>query len=385
MAQVVVLDVETTGKGGYGNHQIVEVAGIIYETEFDEFIGEFETLVRPSRSIDAGATEKHGLTASDLSMAPTFEEVGPMLARILHRRPVIAYNVDFDVDMLNSEFQRHQIDFQIIQKSCAYAPFGAVMNLEQAAAKVGYELSNWHSALEDARAAFAISAYHGWERMLEKAGRSEHLSNVRVRSVRTLSRYQAGLVDNYDLRPLNRLAEFRDYSPEEGYLLLLDEVLNDKDITPQELTKLEQYGEQHGLELGIRHELHRTYFGAIEAAAKRGGVTELEYKLLNEYAELLDVEVNVEVTEQVVLLPSPGALICQTGDCIIDGRTLSKSEVQTIVESRGYRFTDKMLKSDEVDLLLIAVEGHESQKTRKAADWGIPTLTFTRFLELSKA
>jgi DNA polymerase-3 subunit epsilon len=383
LAQVVVLDVETTGKGGYGNHQIVEVAGIIYETDFDELIGEFETLVRPSRSIDAGATAKHGLRASDLSMAPTFEEIGPMLARILHRRPVIAYNVEFDVNMLNSEFDRNQIDFQIIQQSCAYTPFGKVMNLEEASAQVGYTLRNWHSALEDARAALAISSHHGWDRMLEKAGRSEHMSNVRVQSVRTLSRYQAGLAEHYDLRPINPLDEFRDYSPEEGYLLLLDAVLNDKNITPQELTKLEQYGELNGIERGLRHELHRTYFGAIEAAARRGGVTKLEEKLLREYAALLDVEVEVEVTVKDIELPKPGALICQTGDCILEGKALSKSEVQKIVESRGYRFTDQLRKSDNVELLIIAVDGHESQKTRKASDWGIPILSFDSFLELT--
>jgi DNA polymerase III epsilon subunit-like protein len=114
-------------------------------------------------------------------MAPTFKEVGPMLARLFHRRPVIAYNVHFDAQMLNDEFQRNGIEFQIYQQACALNPFGQKLKLEAAAEKVGYQLENWHTALSDARAALAISTFHGWDYMLSKAGRKEHFSNVRVK------------------------------------------------------------------------------------------------------------------------------------------------------------------------------------------------------------
>jgi DNA polymerase III epsilon subunit-like protein len=284
MAEVVVLDVETTGFGP--THQVVEVAGVIYETEFDEVIGEYHTLIRPTRSIDSEASQEHGLRASDLSMAPTFEEVGPMLARLFHRRPVIAYNVQFDTRILNEEFVRNEIDFQIHQQACAYSPFGErQLRLEQAAERVGYKLANWHSALADARAAFAISAHHGWDNMLARAGRTEHFSNVRVGSVRTLSRYQAGHTDIYDLKPFSRLREFRDPTVEEGYLLLLDEFLKDKSFSQQELDELEDYASKNHIDVGLKQELHRTYFGALENAALRGGVTQHEAKLLLEYAE----------------------------------------------------------------------------------------------------
>ena len=238
MAEVVVLDVETTGIGP--THQVVEVSGVIYETEFDELIGEFDTLVRPTRSIDSEASQIHGLRASDLSMAPTFAEVGPMLARLFHRRPVIAYNVQFDTRILNEEFQRNGIDFQIHQQACAYTPFGErQLRLEEAAERIGYKHENAHTALADARAAFAISAHHGWDNMLSRAGRTEHFSNVKVGTVRTLSRYQAGHTDVYDLKPFSRLREFRDPTAEEGYLLLLDEFLKDKSFSQEELAELD--------------------------------------------------------------------------------------------------------------------------------------------------
>lgn len=382
MAEVVVLDVETTGIGP--THQVVEVSGVIYETEFDELIGEFDTLVRPSRSIDSEATQKHGLRASELSMAPTFAEVGPMLARLFHRRPVIAYNVQFDTRILNEEFERNGIDFQIQQQACAYSPFGErQLNLEEAAVRIGYKYENAHTALADARAAFAISAYHGWDNMLSRAGRTEHFSNVKVGNVRTLSRYQAGHTDIYDLRPFSRLREFRDPTVEEGYLLLLDEFLKDKSFSQAELAELDAYASQNKIDVGIKHELHRTYFGALEHAARRGGVTDHEAKLLREYADLLDVDVEVHVTDFGQFIPETGSLICHTGDSLLDNRVLSKAEVQEMVESRGYRFTDEFRKSDNVALLLVADDGTESGKTRKAEQWGIPMMTIDSFVQFT--
>lgn len=381
MAEVVVLDVETTGIGP--THQVVEVSGVIYETEFDELIGEFDTLIRPTRSIESDASRVNGLRASDLSMAPTFAEIGPMLARLFHRRPVIAYNVQFDTRILNEEFQRNGIDFQIQQQACAYSPFGERLKLEEAAERIGYKLENGHSALADARAAFAISAHHGWDNMLSRAGRTEHFSNVEVGSVRTFSRFQAGLTDVYDLKPFNRIREFKDPTLEEGYLLLLDEFLKDRSFSQQELAELDEYASKNQIDVGLRHELHRTYFGALESAALRGGVTEHEAKLLLDYSQLLDVDVQVKVTDFGQFVPQTGSLICHTGDSFLDDRVLSKDEVRQVVESRGYVFTDDLRKADSVALLLVADDGHESGKTRKAEQWGIPMMTIESFVQVT--
>jgi hypothetical protein len=383
MAQVAVIDVETTGLGH--EHQIVEVSGVIFETDFDEVVGEFDTLIRPTRSIDSAATLKHGLRASDLSMAPTFEEVGPMLARLLHRRPMIAYEVQFDSQMLNNEFRRNGIDFQIIQQACAHSPFGERIKLEDACKRIGYDLVHAHSALADARAALAISAFHGWDSMLMRAGRAEHYSSTRVGSVRTLSRFQAGLTDHYDLKPFSRLSEFKDPTVEEGYLLLLDEFLKDKAFSADELAELDRYADQNQIDVGNRHELRRTYFGALQHAAERGGVTIQEAKILCEYAELLEVEVEVSVTEKGTYIPEKGTLISHTGDSFLNSRVLSKAEIQALVEGRGYGFTDEFRKSDNVALLLVAADGHESGKTRRAEQWGVPMMTIEEFLEVTKA
>jgi DNA polymerase-3 subunit epsilon len=221
--------------------------------------------------------------------------------------------------------------------------------------------------------------------MLARAGRTEHFSDVKVGSVRTLSRFQAGHTDVYDLKPFSRLREFRDPTVEEGYLLLLDEFLKDKSFSQQELDELDNYASNNQINAGLKLELHRTYFGALENAALRGGVTKQEAKLLLEYAELLGVDVEVKVTDFGQFVPKAGSLICHTGDSILDNRVLSKNEVREIVEARGFAFTDELRKSDNISLLLVADDGHESGKTRKAEQWGIPMMTVGAFIQSTDA
>jgi hypothetical protein len=185
------------------------------------------------------------------------------------------------------------------------------------------------------------------------------------------------------LKPFSRLREFRDPTAEEGYLFLLDEFLKDKSFSQEELAELDTYASQNQIDVGLKHELHRTYFGALESAARRGGVTNHEAKLLREYAELLDVDVEVAVTDFGQFVPPVGSLICHTGDSFMDNRVLSKDEVRNVVESRGHIFTDQLRKSDNVALLLVADDGHESGKTRKAEQWGIPMMTLESFIQFT--
>lgn len=380
MPQVVVFDTETTGFGD--SNQIVEIAGVIFDTDFGEILGEFDTLVRPTRSIDGHASLKHGLRASDLSLAPTFEEIAPMIARLMHRRIVISYGISFDAGVLNREFQRANLNFQVTQKACAMSPFGAhPPKLEDAAALAGYSSENWHSALADARAAFKVAEFHGWDLMTQKAGRNEHLSsNVRIRSLRTFSRYQAGLADNFDLSRFSRKEEFRDAAPEELYLLLLDEFLKDRELSNEELIALDEFAAENSISDGLRVDLHRDYVEAIESSARRGGVTQREAKILNNYASVLGVEIEVIVAQDGVALPPKGSLISHTGDSLLSGKPVSKSEIREILHSQGYVFTNELRRKDKVSLLLVAEDGHASSKTRKAEDWGIPVTTLDKFL-----
>ncbi|HML23699.1 MAG TPA: 3'-5' exonuclease [Aggregatilinea sp.] len=85
----VIFDSETTGTGF--QDELVQV-GVIDgrgETVLD-------TLVKPTRPIDPGASRVHGLSAVHLIGAPAFKTVYPDLAAALGGKRVVAYNVDFD-------------------------------------------------------------------------------------------------------------------------------------------------------------------------------------------------------------------------------------------------------------------------------------------------
>ncbi|MCY4261400.1 MAG: 3'-5' exonuclease [Rhodobacteraceae bacterium] len=70
---VVVLDVETTGLAA--TDRIVEIATLDPDTL--EIVEEYDTLVNPLRDISGAVSDIHGLTASNLEAAPTFQDIVP--------------------------------------------------------------------------------------------------------------------------------------------------------------------------------------------------------------------------------------------------------------------------------------------------------------------
>lgn len=379
MAEIVVIDIETTGFGEYD--RIIEVAGVIYETDGDFIIGEFETLVNPLRSITTDTSLKsHKLTAEPLSAAPTFAEVGPWLAKIFHRRPVIHYSSGFDDRFLNGEFTWAGIEFRLSQVASAKK---SPLELTDAARNAGHDLLNNHSALADARAALAVARHIGWDQILSQAGRNEHLADmVEVTSHRTLSRFQAGIAEQFDMVRFERGREFRELSREDEYLFLLDELLEDMELSEDELRKLSSFADTAGLSHEVVQTLNQRYLANIETAVLRNGyVSKGEMDLVFKFSELLGVKPTIEVTETGEIVLEPDALITATSTAIIDGKELSKEELGKIVTDLGYRFTEDFRKKDGVSLLLIPAEGHISRNTRKAVSWGTPQMTVANFLK----
>jgi len=56
MTEFAILDTETTGLGG--SDRVVEIAVIVYDSEKDVVVDEFDTMVNPMR--DIGPTNIHG-------------------------------------------------------------------------------------------------------------------------------------------------------------------------------------------------------------------------------------------------------------------------------------------------------------------------------------
>ena len=379
-SEVVIFDLETTGFGL--NHRIVEIGGIIWDYESDEIVGEFETLVDPQRALDGRAKEKNGLDYSDLTAAPLFSEIAPWLAKIFDRRPVVVHNSSFDIPMINREFERAGLDFQLSQVVCTYILTNKKLKI--AAQEVGYFLFNAGTAIEDARATLEVFRNLDYRRAINGASRSLHVApKGTFMEHRTLSRFQAGVTtEEYELETFSRHLEFEGMDPERQFLALLDEVLEDMRIDPNEQDELNRFAFELGFSSSEVAQLKNRYLSSVKTAALRDGkITEKEAKLINELSELLGFPGNVQATSSSGAFElEEGSLICATGSPVIEGRSVSKEEIRLTVETAGFTFTDILTKKSGVSLLILPGESSSSSKAKKAAQWGVPTIDYESFL-----
>jgi DNA polymerase-3 subunit epsilon len=71
-------------------------------------LDEFETLINPHR--DPGLTWKHGITASMLADAPSFDDIAGHIAARLHGAVAVGHNLSFDTRNISYECSRAGID-----------------------------------------------------------------------------------------------------------------------------------------------------------------------------------------------------------------------------------------------------------------------------------
>jgi ATP-dependent DNA helicase PIF1 len=104
-----VIDVETTGLDD--TCEVIEV-GVVHLDAQLEPQGSWSTLIRPNGPLSA--TEIHGITETDLMVAPPFAAVVEEFSAML-RGVMVGHNVAFDLQMLCSEFNRVDLDFPDLQ------------------------------------------------------------------------------------------------------------------------------------------------------------------------------------------------------------------------------------------------------------------------------
>jgi len=90
---LVILDTETTGLGIWS--EVIQIAVIDWRGDVL-----LDTLVKPTRAIEAGAQAVHGITAAMVADAPPFGEVFLQLCDLLFSKVVVVYNAQFDRAML---------------------------------------------------------------------------------------------------------------------------------------------------------------------------------------------------------------------------------------------------------------------------------------------
>ena len=99
----IVLDTETTGLDPDDGHKIIEI-GCIEIINRKVTDNTFHKYINPLREIDIEASKVHGLTVSNLSDKPLFNDIYDEFVSYISDSPLIIHNAPFDVGFLKKEF-----------------------------------------------------------------------------------------------------------------------------------------------------------------------------------------------------------------------------------------------------------------------------------------
>ena len=190
LSTFVVVDLETTGLEP-DQDEIIEIGAIKFvdgvETE------SFEELIDPGRPIPEFITRLTGISDADVAGKPRIEDVFPRLDSFLGGSAFVGQQVNFDASFLEYEYRKQNNDYQFWEDKVRrfkyldnlrldtlfiariFLPFLQQFKLEKLAAHFGYDLTNAHRAVEDARATGHVFL-HLLDRAL--AVDNESLSNV---------------------------------------------------------------------------------------------------------------------------------------------------------------------------------------------------------------
>ncbi|MCP4444524.1 MAG: 3'-5' exonuclease [Myxococcales bacterium] len=152
---ILIFDVETTGTDKKRD-QVIELCA---QFGLDETAESRTWRIRPSIEIQPGAQEVHGISMDDLKDAPTFAAVADELrALFTDVQMLVGYNLRFDIDMLQAEFQRLRLPPIDLSDTYVVDPFRLWQRREPRSLMdahkrfVGSEFEAAHSASADVAA-----------------------------------------------------------------------------------------------------------------------------------------------------------------------------------------------------------------------------------------
>jgi DNA polymerase III subunit epsilon len=381
--RIVVVDTETTGV--FASDRVVEVALVTLDLD-GRIIDEFDTLIDPQR--DVGPTWIHGISASMLAGAPTFEDVCGQLAVRLHGAVVAAHNLPFDSRMLAGEYARLGLEVHLSAGLDTLAMTRA--RLEAACSTYGLRLDGAHAALADARATAQL--------LVALADRCDGFTCLPA--VLPAGLKPQGRVRRRDGQPsVSAAAPYlaqltaRLHHPERdakiaAYLDLLDRAMADLHLDGDERTQLRELARQLGLGAGEIDQAHRRWLGELVATAcSDGEVTAEQYDELCRAAAVLGIGQRV-VDDRTATFRSvglavrlqPGMTVCFTGVPVDrDGRELSRELLVAHARRLGLEPVDSVTKS-RCQLLIAADVASRSGKANKARRFDIPIVNALDFL-----
>ncbi len=404
-----VIDLETTGLFPNGSDRVIEVA-LLRLDERGEVIDRYATLVNPDR--DVGATHVHGVTAGDVRGAPPFAEIaGDVFSRFADAY-LVAHNASFDRRFLYAEAARVGIDLPEIPTLCTMMLAGRAQGrlpsrkLEAICAGLGIEIQRAHTAEDDATATATlfrtcVDQLGGWSAVdftglcMRPAGRTLSPWPALACSGRSYRRSDAARSvrdhESFIPRLLARLPVSAPPASETSeYMALLDRVLEDRRITPEEIHELLELAREIGLDQTQTMTVHRQYFTDLLMVALADEViTPAEQRDLDLVCRLLGLDETAvaaahgEAARRLregalpcgpPALPSQelaGLKVCFTGSlgCNVDGARATKELAKAYARERGMVVQTGVTK--KTDLLVAADPDSLSGKAKKARAYGV--------------
>ncbi len=154
----IALDTETTGLN-VADARIVQIGAVRLAPGATDF---FDMLVNPGVAISPGSTEIHHIADDDVAGAENFPAAIRAYAEWAGAAIVLGWSIGFDLAILKAEHDRHDLAWlpprtldvrHLVQLLSPNLPG---LSLDVAAAWLGIEIGNRHSALGDAEAAASI-------------------------------------------------------------------------------------------------------------------------------------------------------------------------------------------------------------------------------------
>ena len=175
------------------------------------------------------------------------------------------------------------------------------------------------------------------------------------------------------------------------YLDALDRCLDDGELSENERSWLSVTASV--LQISDRHRvlLHRRYFDLlVERILADGIVSEQEQRLHAQVAEALEIEAD-ELSSDVPdsraagsassRLLEPGTRVCFTGSAVVDGRPITRSELERMARAIGIEVVEAVTK--RCGLLVAADPMSRSGKARRARELGVRVISVADFVELA--
>lgn len=340
-SKTAVIGFLETDAGEHG--RLLEIAIAAFDA--NDSVYTFSTVVNPRRDFDHSQS---GLTPSDVTLAPTVEEIRPFIALLLAGRHVVGFRA--------SRLQNHlQLEDQVdeeglwVEAQIADSTRDAVRDADSAESALALILDSVEGGVSKPKSV-AVGEFSG--------------------------RLPTGflVLDRNGFTNIDGLAEWLRTNCDSERDSALAALLLGHPDTAMVAACRGTYGTA-GLDRALRSGLE----GMVAAVSRDGRVTEAEVRAVRRRSELFGLE--MPPLERRSPLEALGTLEPGTGICLTGGTEAQKDRFRSLIMKHGFREVKSVTRS-RCGLVVAKDAASGSRKAKTAIEYGIPILSWDEFLSL---